>query len=206
MAEQPVEATDEPATESAGVATVKPPYPVQLPFVWHRPLPRVVVKADLLPALSVLSTVSLLGIPVGWLWSRMAPPKMMAVVQGGQVTIVPETYHRFDDLVLFVLVCLGAGIVTGLAVWFLRERRGPVIMIAAVLGAVVAAWLAMRMGISFAQGRFPVPNATNPGDIVAKAPVIESGWAILAWPMTTALTYGIMASWNGLDDLGRRLS
>lgn len=206
MAEQPVEATDEAATGPAGVATVQQPYSAQLQYFWHRPPPKVVIKADLLPAVSVLSTVSLLGIAVGWLWSRMAPPRQLAVVQGGQLTLVPEGYHRFDDLVLFVLVSLGAGIVTGLAVWFLRERRGPVVMIAAVLGAVVAAWLAMRMGISFAEGRFPVPSATNPGDIVNKAPVIESGWAIVAWPMTTALTYGVMAAWNGMDDLGRRLS
>ena len=43
MAEQPVEAT-EPATESAGVATVKQPYAAQLPFVWHRPPAKVVIK------------------------------------------------------------------------------------------------------------------------------------------------------------------
>ena len=165
-----------------------------------------VIKADLIPAISVLSFISLLGMAVGWIWSLMAPSKLVAIVQGGQITVIPESYHRFDDLALFVLLCLGSGIVTGTAVWFLRERRGPVIMIAAVLGSVVAAWLATRLGISFAEGRFPPPATTNPGDLISKGPVLESGWAILAWPLATALAYGILAAWNGMDDLGRRLA
>jgi hypothetical protein len=183
--------------------TVYPPY---VPTQWRPERPRVVIKADLLPALSVASTVSLLGLAIGWLWSRLAPPQRMVISQDGTpVPLTAESYHRFDDLVLFVLLGLSAGVVTGLGVWFLRERRGPVIMIAATLGSAVGGWLAIQVGTAWAEGRFPIGEDVKTLDVVLKAPQLESAWALLAWPLVTALVYGVMAAWNAMDDLGRRL-
>jgi len=187
---------------------VVPPtqYPEYLPFAWRPEPPRVVIKADLLPAVSVLSTVSLLGLAVGWLWSRLAPPQRMVVGEDGQpVPLTAESYHRFDDLVLFTLLGLAAGLFTGVAVWFLRERRGPVVMIAAVLGSAVGGWLAMQVGVAWAGGRFPVSTNVEVLDVIQQAPRLESTWAVLAWPLATALAYGVLAAWNSMDDLGRRL-
>ena len=164
------------------------------------------IRADLLPALSVLAAVSLLGLALGWLWSRLAPPQRMVITQDGTpVPLTAESYHRFDDLVLFVLLGLAAGFITGVAVWFLRERRGPVIMIAATLGAAVGGWLAMRVGVAWAEGRYPATSDPQVLDVVLRAPQLESAWGLLAWPLTTALLYGVLAAWNSMDDLGRRL-
>lgn len=168
--------------------------------------PRVVVKRDLLPAVSVLSTVALLGMAVGWLWSRLAPEQLSAVVEGGDVVpLRTESYHRFEDLVLFLLLSLAAGLVTGVAVWMLRERRGPVVMLAATGGSALAAWLATQVGVSWAEARYAITAAPQVGDVIAVAPRLESAWVILAWPLATALTYAVAASWNGELDLGRRL-
>lgn len=217
MAEQPVQgAAPVHAGPAAGngVSSPVPPdgYPAYFPLAWRPEPAKVVVKADLLPAVSVLSTVSLLGLAVGWLWSMLAPAQRMIIGQDGKPVVLAaatgteaESFHRFDDLVLFTLLGLGAGLFTGLAVWFLRERRGPVIMIAAVLGSTLAGWLAMQVGIAWAEGRYPVSADIEVFDIVLKAPELESGWVLLAWPMATALAYGVMAAWNGMDDLGRRL-
>ncbi len=219
MAEQPVGARDAapPRDERAAgngeavpgeqPGTVPPSlYPPYVPVPWRPARPRVVVRADLLPALSVLSTVSLLGLAIGWLWSRLAPPVRLVVTQDGTpVPLIAESYHRFDALVLFALLGLAAGFVTGLAVWFLRERRGPVIMIAATLGSAVAGWLAMQVGTAWAQDRYPVSSDLEVMDVVVRAPQLESAWTLLAWPLTTALVYGVMAAWNAMDDLGRRL-
>ena len=215
MAEQPVGAQDAAptGTEPAGGNGAAAPGPVPH-GEWHaypllgrpREQPRVVIKADLLPALSVASTVALLGLAVGWLWSRLAPPQRMVISQDGTpVPLTAESYHRFDDLVLFTLLGLAAGFVTGLAVWFLRERRGPVIMIAATIGSTLGGWLAMQVGTAWAESRYPIGSKVEVLDVVLRAPQLESAWVLVAWPLTTAMVYGVLAAWNAMDDLGRRL-
>jgi Protein of unknown function (DUF2567) len=184
----------------------EPEYPIYPPPVWHPPAAKVVVKRDLLPAVSVLFTVASLGLAVGWLWSRLAPPQRKVITQDGQAaTLTDESYHRFDDLVIFMLLCLAAGLVTGVAIWYLRERRGPVIMVAAAAGGALGSWLARLVGLAWADGRWPVPSEVKPLDIVSVAPVLESWWPLLLWPLMTALAYGVLAAMNGMDDLGRRL-
>lgn len=171
-----------------------------------RPRPRVVVKADLLPAVSVLSLVGLVGILLGWIWSRLAPPEHVRVYDANQlVPLQLESWHRFDDLGVYALLGLAAGIVVGVAVWFLRERRGPVIMIAAVLGGLLAGWLGTSMGVSFAGSHYAIEGAPKLGDVITKAPELESMWVLVAQPLATALMYGLLAGWNGREDLGRRL-
>lgn len=198
MSEQPVGEQAAPYRE--------PEYPIFPAPVWHPPAAKVVVKRDLLPAVSVLSTVALLGLAVGWLWSRLAPPQRKVITQDGQAaSLTDESYHRFDDLVIFMLLCVAAGIVAGIAVWFLRERRGPVIMLAAVGGGALGGWLATSVGTAWAESHWPVPTSVKPLDIVSVAPVLESTWGLILWPLMTALTYGVLAAMNGMDDLGRRL-
>lgn len=199
MSEQPVGEQAAPHRE--------PEYPIfPTPYEWQPPVPRVVIKRDLLPAVSVLTTVALLGLAVGWLWSRLAPPQRKVITQDGQAaTLTDESYHRFDDLVIFMLLCLAAGVVVGVAVWFLRERRGPVVMLAACGGGALGGWLAMQVGKAWADGRWPVPGSVKALDIVSLAPVLESAWGLLLWPLGTALIYGMLTAMNGMDDLGRRL-
>jgi len=168
--------------------------------------PRVVIRADLLPAVSVLSMVSLLGIPLGWLWSRLAPPQRVRILdEPPPVPLQLESWHRFDDLVIFMLLGLAAGVLTGAAVWLLRERRGPVVLVAAVAGSLIASWLGARLGLTFADGMYALPTPPGLGEVVEQAPRLESGWTLLAQPLTAALVYGVLAAWSGNDDLGRRL-
>nr|WP_052478233.1 DUF2567 domain-containing protein [Kibdelosporangium sp. MJ126-NF4]CEL16936.1 hypothetical protein [Kibdelosporangium sp. MJ126-NF4]CTQ91835.1 hypothetical protein [Kibdelosporangium sp. MJ126-NF4] len=201
MAEQPVEAQQRNAPAEV------PPYPAYgLPYYLPPPpRSRVVVKADLLPAISILSMVTLVGVPLAWLWAQLSPGQLKQVTQRGSNPLTAESYHRFDSLAVFVLLGLGAGLIVGVAVWFLRERRGPVTMVAAVLGSLGAAYLATLMTGMFTGWIYDVPTKTNVGDLVTVPPTLESVWGILALPLATALAYGVLAAWNGMDDLGRRL-
>ncbi len=177
------------------------------------PRPRVVVRADLIPALRVLGAVTVLGLPLGWLWSRLAPAEIAAVVAGpgagqigaGQIGVLPlpgQSEHRFDAMATFVLIGLAVGILTGVALWLWRGRRGPVVLVAAVLGSLVAAWLAMRVGLWLVDWFYPLAGP-KPGDVITRAPVLESTWVVVAQPFGVAIAYSLTVSWNGAEDLGR---
>lgn len=170
--------------------------------------PKVVVKADLLPAISVASTAAVVGLPLAWIWSRIAPPIPGVLNASGQPVPLPSPYgyHRFDDLAIFLLIGLAAGIATGVGMWLLRERRGPVILLAGVLGAFIAAWLAMHTGLSFAAGHYALATAPKAGSVFNIAPRLESGWVLIGQPLGAALAYGVLAAWNGTNDLGRRFA
>lgn len=165
-----------------------------------------VVKADLLPALGVWLLVSLLGVPLGRLWSRLVPPQENVVAGSGElVPVLVESYHRFDALAIFLLLSSATGVLTGAALWMLRGRRGPVVLIGAVLGSLVAAWLGMRLGTAFVADAYPMPEAPRTGDVIVVAPTLSNLAAVVCQPLAVALVYGLAASWNGLDDLGRHL-
>lgn len=201
------ESTRADLTEVTGERAVTPAegaLVAELASLWAPRRPKVVIKADLLPAVSVLSLVALLGVPIAWLWSRLAPPQLMRMYSANQTAPLPlESYHSFDDFGIFALMSLGVGLLTGFVVWRMRKRRGPVIMIATVLGSAVAAWLAIKMGVSFASGHYP---ATTPkvGGTFVQPPELDSNWLILIEPLAAALAYGAAAAWCGLEDLGRR--
>lgn len=202
MAEPPVEAQQKDAPVDVPLYPAYG-YPYYVP---PAPKPKVHVKADILPAVSVFSIIALVGIPVAWIWAQLAPGQLKAVAQNGVlIPLTAESYHRFDAIAIFVALGLASGLVVGVAVWFLRERRGPVIMVAAVLGSLAAAFMAVLLLGAFSSGMYPAPAATKLGDVVTIAPKLESMWAVLAAPLATALAYGVLAAWNGMDDLGRRL-
>ncbi|HEY2765485.1 MAG TPA: DUF2567 domain-containing protein [Pseudonocardiaceae bacterium] len=183
----------------------------QIPEPARQPVPprsRVVVRADLLPAVIVLAVVAVLGLPLGWLWSRVAPPEVVGVLAGstaGQVEVLPlvgQSAHRFDGMATFVLFGLAAGVLTGTALWSLRQRRGPVLLIGAVLGSLAAAWLAMRVGPILADWRYPTVIG-HPGQMFESAPVLESAWVVVVQPFGLAIAYSLAVAWNGAEDLGR---
>jgi hypothetical protein len=205
VAEQPV--------DDRAVPVRVPPVLSQSAFDFHPPRPRVVVlrplvvvKRDLLPAVCLLGAMSVFALPLGWLWARLAPGQNKFVQDAGQlISVGGESYHALDALMIFVVMGLGAGLLTGIAVWLLRERRGPVVMLAAVLGSALAAVLGQKTGLGMAADRYAATGTLTIGDTIMTPPVLETWWGVVAWPLATALAYGCLAAWNGLDDLGRRL-
>jgi hypothetical protein len=179
------------------------------PYVYHyvRPRPKVVVKRDLLPGLVVLLTTFAFGLPAAYVWSWLAPAQLKIVSPQDNkfYPIGVESYHRLDALMVFVLIGLGAGAITGIATWLLRQRRGPIVMLGMTAGSLAAAWFAQWLGGSLAAGAYPMPESIKPNDTLLIAPALETWWGVLAWPLAAALAYGCCTAWNGLDDLGRRL-
>ncbi|WP_246843509.1 DUF2567 domain-containing protein [Allokutzneria sp. NRRL B-24872] len=189
-----------PAVTDSDLDYYDPPFALPEP-----PRPRVVVKADLLPSLSAFSFISLLGVPVAFAWSLLAPGERKVVNSKGELVSLPwESYHHYDALAVFLMITLGVGLITGFGMWLLRRRRGPVMMIATGLGSAAAAALAIQLSGLFAGWWYPVPASLQVGDVLLQAPALTLWWAVLAQPTTALLAYGVAAAWNGTDDLGRR--
>lgn len=171
--------------------------------------PRVVIRADLRFGLRVLLAVAGLGLPLSLLWLWLAPPEVVAVLVdpvSGLVGVQPlagQNEHRFESLAIFTLLGISVGVLTGVVLWLQRQWRGPVVLIAAVLGALIGGWVAMRVGLLLADWRYPDLANVQPGEVVARAPVLESAWVLVAQPFGTAITYSLVVAWNGTDDLGR---
>jgi LPXTG-motif cell wall-anchored protein len=164
-----------------------------------------VARTDLVPSLGVLGVVAVLGLPLGVLWSWLAPPEFVvrsprAAAPGGVLPFVGQTEHRFDDMATFLLLGLAAGVLTGAALWLFRRRRGPLVLVAAVLGALVAGWLAMRAGLWMAAAYYP--DLTSSGAPFPRPPVLESSWVIIGQPFGVAVAYCITTAWNRAEDLG----
>jgi hypothetical protein len=158
-----------------------------------------VVRADLVPALQVLGAVALLGFPLGALWSLLAPPEFvarspLAPTPGGVLPFIGQSEHRFDDMATFLLFGIAAGVLTGAALWRFRPWRGPLLVVSAVLGSLIAAWLAMRIGLWIVAASYP--NLASTGAPYPRPPVLESSWVIIAQPFGAAVSYCIAAAWN----------
>jgi hypothetical protein len=72
----------------------------------------VVGGVDLVPALGVLCAVAGAGLPLGALWSWLAPPEFvarsaLAPTPGGVLPFVGQSEHRFDDMATFGAGCRG---------------------------------------------------------------------------------------------------
>ena len=161
--------------------------------------PGAVVRSDVIPALRVLGAVALLGLPLGVLWSWLAPPEFVArspraPARGGVLPFVGQSEHRFDDMATFMLFGLAAGVLTGAALWLLRRRRGPLVLLAAVLGSLIGGWLAMRVGLWMAAAWYP--DLASTGAPFPRPPVLESAWVIIAQPFGVAFSYCIVTAWN----------
>ncbi|MHA6800715.1 DUF2567 domain-containing protein [Bounagaea algeriensis] len=169
------------------------------------PRPRAVVKADLLPGLSAVSLVALLGVPLGLVWSLLTPSRQREVAPSGElVPLLTDTYHAFDAVAIFALLAMTAGVWTGAVMWMVRRRRGPVYVIAGVLGSVGASWLGTQLGVTFAALWSPSVEQPRPGDVLTTPPEAPTAWVLVAQPMAFVLVYALAAAWNGRDDLGRR--
>ena len=165
-----------------------------------------VVPADVAPALRVLGAVGLLGFPLGALWSWLAPPEFVArsdraLTPGGVLPFVGQSEHRFDDMATFLLLGIAAGVLTSVALWLYQRRRGPLLLLAAVLGSVVGAWLAMHIGLWLVATSYP--DLASTGVPFPRPPVLESAWVLVAQPFGAAVAFCITTAWNRSEDLGR---
>jgi len=171
---------------------------------------------EALAAFGVLVVVAGLGWPLGLLWTAVAP-RVPVRKEGGALyygTSEPEQIMAGDGW--FALLGVVIGIALAVLVWvLLRRGRGPLQMIALVLGCLAAASIAYYVGHKIGADAFERLRATTPDGVVFDGPLrlnITRQKAGHLWPArpdgvlalqagAAALAYTCLAGWSRFASL-----
>jgi len=150
------------------------------------------LKARLLVAAGVAVVVALLGFPLGWLWSSVAPWLPVRVSGNELFYAEPEGEQRAAAEGWFIVLSIGAGIVVALVVWFaLRRFRGSLTIAGLAIGSTIAGWLAWRFGHNI--GRSTANNLARHA---------KDGTLLKFPPDLRIKPVGNIGQWHGLPYLG----
>ncbi|MGH3546472.1 MAG: hypothetical protein ACRDPW_11205 [Mycobacteriales bacterium] len=151
----------------------------------------------------VFGALSLIGAVLAVVWWWWAPQLDVVVSSRGVLINVdqPEQYITSDGRFGFIVAL--TGVVTGLAVWFIRRFRGWSLLLALALGALAGSWVMWQLGEEI--------GATNVESIVSAMtlgdrghiPIVElnSLGLLFLQPLLAVLTYVVCVSWSSTPDL-----
>ncbi|MET8232469.1 DUF2567 domain-containing protein [Micromonospora sp. NPDC005298] len=154
---------------------------------------------------------AVLGAPLGWLWAALAPDTPVLKTAEGAIYAEPQPEQPIAADGWFSLLGLAFGVLAALVVWYvLRRRRGPVGLLAVVLGALAAAPVAWQVGRRVGLGTFDRLLATAPdGQAFTKPADLRAGgvdWLLGVLPVPhgnlllpafgAAITYTLLAGWS----------
>ncbi|WP_433262694.1 DUF2567 domain-containing protein [Micromonospora vinacea] len=161
--------------------------------------------------LGAVLALAALGVPLGLLWAALAPDTPVLKTAEGAIYAEPQPEQPIAADGWFSLLGLAFGLLVALALWFvLRRRRGPVGLLAAVLGALVAAPVAWQVGRRIGLATFDRLLATAPaGQAFSKPADLRAGgvdWVLGVLPVPhgnlllpafgAAVMYTLLAGWS----------
>ncbi len=171
----------------------------------RRPLRAVAAVVGAVLALAAL------GVPLGLLWAALAPDTPVLKTAEGAIYAEPQPEQPIAADGWFSLLGLAFGLIVALALWFvLRRRRGPVGLVAAVLGTLVAAPVAWQVGRRIGLATFDRLLVTAPpGQAFNKPADLRAGgvdWLLGVLPVPhgnlllpafgAAVMYTLLAGWS----------
>jgi hypothetical protein len=139
-----------PATTSDTPAPLWPTQPAAPP---RRRMSMRDVRSQAVWALAVAAIMAVLGAPLGWLWATVSPRVVLEMTSAGPSFTEPNPEGYVAGESLYVLICLGVGLISAIAVWLLvRRRRGPIVLVGlaagSIAGALLMAWLGHKVGLA----------------------------------------------------------
>ncbi|MEV4720205.1 DUF2567 domain-containing protein [Micromonospora noduli] len=161
--------------------------------------------------LGAVLALAALGVPLGLLWAALAPDTPVLKTAEGAIYAEPQPEQPIAADGWFSLLGLAFGLLVALTLWFvLRRRRGPVGLLAAVLGTLAAAPVAWQVGRRIGLGTFDRLLATAPaGQSFSKPADLRAGgvdWLLGVLPVPhgnlllpafgAAVMYTLLAGWS----------
>jgi hypothetical protein len=180
---------------------------VRRPARWPTPL----------VGLAVAVGLAVLGAPLGWLWSVLAPDVPLVKTEGGARLTEPQPEEFVAADGWFTLLGLGFGVLAAVAVWLLlRRHRGPLVLLGLAMGTVGAALVAWWLGgVIGGQDDFERLAASAPvGTPLSQPAELRAGGFEWMWGFVPTLqgdvllpafgavvTYTLLAGWSRYPSL-----
>lgn len=166
---------------------------------------------DAVIALAGVVLITLLGAPLGLLWSALSPTVPFVKADEGAYTADPQPEGFIAADGWFSLLGLGFGILAAVGVWLvLRRQRGPLGLLVGMVGCFGAALVAWKLGRQIGLADFehllatapPGTHLDKPADL--RAGGIERWRGLLPVPKGDLLlpgfgavvTYTLLAGWS----------
>ncbi|MBO0775443.1 MAG: hypothetical protein J2P34_03950 [Actinobacteria bacterium] len=135
----------------------------------------------------------MLGVAAGLTWAALAPRPLLVMTGPGAAAVInPETSAYLTADVVFCVVCLAGGALSGLAGYLLAVRRwGPLPMAGVMIGALAAAFIARWVGEQAGRAAFRQHLASLPPGAHLHGPLLlGAGPALAFWPLAAGLVAG----------------
>jgi hypothetical protein len=160
--------------------------------------------------------LAVLGAPLGWLWSALAPAVPLVKTEGGAALTDPQPEEFVAADGWFTLLGLGFGVLAAIVVWALvRRHRGPYVLLGVAVGTVGAALMAWWLGGLIAQNNFDELLASAPvGTPLSRPAELRAGGFEWLWGVIPTLqgdvllpafgavvTYTLLAGWSRFPSL-----
>ncbi|MFI9025987.1 DUF2567 domain-containing protein [Streptomyces sp. NPDC053560] len=147
------------------------------------------LRVELREALLIVLVTTVCGALFGVLWAWLAPH--VPLISDGKAVYLKnaEGEESIGADGTFLLLGLGLGVVSAALVFLWRRRGGVPLVVALVVGGLLASVLAWRIGMLLGPERDVVAQAKAAGKGIAfDAPLrLQAKGALLAWPIGAAL-------------------
>jgi len=152
-------------------------------------------------ALLLAVAVTLLGFPLGALWSAVAPHTPAVVQSDGAYLADPEGEHRIADEGWYLVLAIAAGIAVTVLAWtLLRRYRGPLMLLGLALGGAGGGVLTWSFGRSLGRAHarelaLHAPVGTHfglPVDLRAMRVGLWHGWLPYAFGDVLAIAFTVV--------------
>lgn len=166
--------------------------------------------------LAALGIAVAVGIPVGALWSVLAPRVEVVMTRNGPDLTDYQTEAFMGADGVFAVLGFAAGVVLAVCVWvWLRRRRGPAVLAGLTVGSLVGAWIAWRLGRQVGLEAYrQLLDGAEVGWRFYRPPglrsvVLDLGAGHLqigvlgAQALTVAIVYTLLAGWSRWPSLRR---
>ncbi|MGW7468720.1 ABC transporter permease [Streptomyces xantholiticus] len=160
------------------------------------------LRKDLRDSALVLVAVTLAGVALGLLWLWLAPRVPLISNREGVFLKDTEGEAAIGADGTFVLLAVGLGALSAVAVFLFRRRGGMALVLALAVGGLLASLLGWGIGVWFGPPRDVVAHAREVGEGVTFDAYLELGakGALLAWSVAAMVVHlGLTALFGPRD-------